>query len=460
MNSVSFLVIAALAVAVAAFFVIRPLLSKQPERKRIQRQLDALDELIDDLDPEDYAARRRQLRARLTESGGQKSVGTGLIVGLALAVPLSTFLLYQTVGEPDGINPIDAPVTELRAELTRIARSLERNPDDAEQWTRLGLAYKNIQEFSSAQHALRRALYIEDDNPFVKVELAETLMFMGNRRGLPAEARQLLTQALIADPQHQKAMWLMGIGASQEGNHDRAITWWERLLPQLEPNSSVYNSIRGQIAQARIELGQDPGEFPPPRTAPPLRPGQDALPPGHPPMDGGSPRTAGPLPPGATLPPGHPSSDEPRPGPVDPASALPPGHPPMSPEAPASAPAPAIAESEPPSFGVDVDIDPELVNGLSGNEVVFVVARAADGPPTPLAVRRMTVADLPTRIGLSDGDAMVQGMNLSTFPDIVITARISMTGDVQARPGDLQGEAGPVSVFEVASTRVTIAQRL
>ena len=160
-----------------------------------------------------------------------------------------------------------------------------------------------------------------------------------------------------------------------------------------------------------------------------------------------------------------------RPGPVDPTAALPPGHPPMAPAStpqasvPSSAPAPApsAATEEPasgPTFGVELAIDPGLAEGLNGSETVFVVARAASGPPTPLAVRRMTVADLPTRFGLSDGDAMVDGMNISTFPEIIVTARVSMGGSVSAQPGDLQGESGPVSVMEVPGIQVTITERL
>ena len=476
----TFLIIAAIAVVVAIFFVLLPLVrSVNPEQARVQRQIEALDDLIDELDPKDYAKRRKALRAKLDSLGNQRNVGFGLMALLALVVPIGTIFMYNKVGEPQGLTPVNAPVTELRSELIRISNAIARNPDDPEQWTRIAIAYKNMQEFGAAAHAFRRALYVDENNPFVKVELAETLMFMSGRPGIHGEARQLLADALTVDPNHQKALWLMGIGAYQEGQYQRAIAFWDRLLPQLDPGSSVYNSIRGQIAQARMALGQDPGEIPPPRSAGPLRPDQTELPMGHPPMDQGSPRMAGPLAPGAVAPPGHPTTGgETRPGAVDPSAPLPPGHPPMDAaprtagplapgatlppghppmDAPGTA-APAVGTS--PSFGVEVAIEPDLINGLSGSEVVFVVARAADGPPTPLAVRRMTVADLPTRIGLSDADAMVEGMNLSTFPDIIITARVSMSGDVQARPGDLQGQTEPVSILEAASTRLTISERL
>lgn len=473
-----FLITAALAVLVAIVFVLLPLVrSANPERDRIERQIEALDELIDELDAKDYAERRKALRARLNSLGGQRKVGLGLMALLAVIVPIGTVTLYNHVGEPQGLTPSSAPVTELRSELIRISNAIARNPDDPEQWTRIAIAYKNMQEFGAAAHAFRRALYVDDDNPFVKVELAETLMFMSQRPGMPAESRQLLNDALTVDPQHQKGLWLMGVGAYQEGQYQRAVAFWDRLLPLLDPNSSVYNTIRGQIAQARINLGEDPGEIPAPRPAPPLGADQTTLPPGHPPTTDSTPRMAGPLPPGAVAPPGHPTSAQPtRPGPVDPDAALPPGHPPMDtpprtagpvdPDAsvpPGHPPmdAPAPADSGPaPSFAVQLSIADELAAGLNGDETVFIVARAAEGPPTPLAVRRMTVADLPTRIDLSDNDAMVEGMNLSTFGNIVITARVSMNGGVDPRPGDLQGQTGTVSIFETAGTSLTITERL
>ena len=476
----SFLLLAAIAVSIALFFILLPLLrAANPERARIERQINALDDLIDELDPTEYARQRKALRARLNEEGGPRGTSLGLIAALVLIVPLGTALLYTGVGAPEGLGTDGTPTAELRAELVRIANSLERNPNDAEQWTRLGLAYKNIQEFSSAAHALRRALYIDDSNPFVKVELAETLMFMSQAGSMPGESRQLLVEALTLDPEQQKALWLMGVGAFQEGQYPRAIAFWERLLGQLDPASGVYNSIRGQIAQAQVALGQDPGELPPARTAPPLGAGQTALPPGHPPMDAPA-RTAGPIPPGAVAPPGHPTTT--RPGPVDPTAALPPGHPPMDAPArtagpidptaavppghpPMDAPARSAGAAEPtaepaPSFGVEVRLSDELTAGLQGNETVFIVARAANGPPTPLAVRRLTVADLPARINLSDNDAMVEGMTLSTFGDIIITARVSMSGGVEPRPGDLEGRTPPTSIFETPNTTLTITTRL
>ena len=54
----------------------------------------------------------------------------------------------------------------------------------------------------------------------------------------------------------------------------------------------------------------------------------------------------------------------------------------------------------------------------------------------PLAVKRLTVADLPVTVELSDADAMIPSMKLSAFDKIVVGARISKSGQPIAQPGD------------------------
>lgn len=93
--------------------------------------------------------------------------------------------------------------------------------------------------------------------------------------------------------------------------------------------------------------------------------------------------------------------------------------------------------------------DVRLAQALAGKaapaDTVFVFARAAEGPPMPLAVLRKQVRDLPLSFSLDDSMAMTPGMSLSGFPRVVVGARVSKSGNATAQPGDLQGLSTPVA---------------
>ena len=91
-----------------------------------------------------------------------------------------------------------------------------------------------------------------------------------------------------------------------------------------------------------------------------------------------------------------------------------------------------------------VFLSPDLKGKAAPDDVVFVFARAAEGPPMPLAVARARVRDLPYGFSLDDSMAMTPAMKLSSFPRVVIGARVSKSGNATPQPGDLQGASAPV----------------
>jgi cytochrome c-type biogenesis protein CcmH len=91
---------------------------------------------------------------------------------------------------------------------------------------------------------------------------------------------------------------------------------------------------------------------------------------------------------------------------------------------------------------------------LDGDAVVFVVARAAGGPPMPVAVERHAVRDLPLDVVLDDGDSPMPTVKLSTLQEVELVARISATGSANRSEGDL--ESAPVRVRVPADAPVEL----
>jgi cytochrome c-type biogenesis protein CcmH len=117
-----------------------------------------------------------------------------------------------------------------------------------------------------------------------------------------------------------------------------------------------------------------------------------------------------------------------------------------APIAPAAAASPATTA---PAAGASnvagtVELDPALRAKVADTDVVFIFARAQEGPRFPLAVLRKQVKDLPIRFVLDDSMSMVPEAKLSNFPMVVVGARISKNGSATPGSGDFEGVTAPV----------------
>ncbi len=86
-----------------------------------------------------------------------------------------------------------------------------------------------------------------------------------------------------------------------------------------------------------------------------------------------------------------------------------------------------------------VTLAAELKGKVMANDTLFILARAKEGSRMPLAVWRGKAGELPKMFELNDAMAMTPEMKLSAFPEVVIEARISKSGDARLSSGDLSG---------------------
>lgn len=67
---------------------------------------------------------------------------------------------------------------------------------------------------------------------------------------------------------------------------------------------------------------------------------------------------------------------------------------------------------------------------------LFVVAKAAEGPPLPLAVQKLNVFSGTQQLELNSGMVMQQGWGLDNVAQVLVSARISQSGAVAKTAGD------------------------
>ncbi len=430
-----FWILAAGLMGLALLFVVTPLLSgRAPEPAIDQDQLNLavfrqqLQELEADLaagnlDQTQYKAARRDLERELlydvdgkgassppatTDRGGRV---TALV--LAVAVPASAIGLYLYIGDNSIIPRLEAAaagqptapaghpstpggeVPPLDVLVQRLAEKMEQNPENLEGWLMLGRTYFAVNEPGKALAALEKAYGLAPQNPEVISSYAQAVASNagGKLAGRPAE---LIRAALEIDPDNATARWLDGLVSYQEGEFDAAITRWESILAGLDPEGKDAAELREFIAEARQRGGSA-------ESAPPAQAAAE----------------------------GTPESTTAQETPADPAQT-------------AAGVVVQVALAEP------------LWPKADQNATLFVYAKAVTGPPMPLAVKRMKVADLPATVTLDDSMAMMPAMRLSNFPEVTVGARISASGQATPQSGDLEGEVSPVKAGRSEPVEVLI----
>lgn len=93
---------------------------------------------------------------------------------------------------------------------------------------------------------------------------------------------------------------------------------------------------------------------------------------------------------------------------------------------------------------VDLFVDPALQQA-NPQATLFLFARAKEGPALPLAVQRIPLVAGRQQLVLQESMAMQPGWSLANAEQIEVVARMSISGTVEQRPGDVQAVSDVLS---------------
>lgn len=341
----------------------------------------------------DHAIARDELERRVLEdvaddapttaSAPRRLPRTALV--LSAILPVAAVALYFVLGTPAALDPTvqknaSPTAAEVEKMVATLAAKLEQNPNNPEGWVMLGRSYKAMGRFDEAARAFDRAGPVVESEPELMLDIAELSAEL-NQGKIDGKGLELLQRVLKEQPDNPQALVLAGTNAFFRQNYADAVRHWERLLAMVPPDSQDAQNLSAGIDKARSL------------------------------MNSGAKPVSGPF------------------------------------EAPAPAPEKPQAAAQAngaTAVGGRVDLAPALKAKASPDDLVYIFARAAQGPRMPLAVLRARVADLPMDFKLDDSMAMSPDFKLSSVTELRIEARVSKSGDAIAKPGDLSGDISPV----------------
>ena len=438
---VLFWLLALIMFSVVTVIVVWPLLRRQVRRSVMRKEVnvqvlrDQLAELDVDLQggtlsQSQYEEARLDISRRLLgdltadpivpmpqASPAQLRSNKRLAIGLAVLFPVLSIVAYVYLGTPSALQGDDGAVAtvstqggsnegsgspadaqerakrtitpeKIQAMIDGLKKKVEQSPGDGQAWAMLARSYNFEGKFSEAVTAYQKAVPLNPGDGELLADYADALAMTQNKT-LGPEPMKLVQAALKVDPQNAKALALSATEAFGRKDFKSAIDFWKRAIPGAQlRDPDMAQQFRVNILEAN-QLG------------------------------GGKLIAESDIP-GAPAP--------------SPAQGADTGAAPAGQGAPAAAPAGGGK-----ALTGHVALAPALQGKVSPGDSVFIFAKAASGPPMPLAVMRAHVQDLPMDFRLDESMAMMPGMSIASFPELIVGARISKSGNAIPASGDLQG---------------------
>lgn len=338
-----------------------------------------------------------------------------ILIGVAL---FATWWYGSSAREKAQNTKVDPPAAVLQApvagtqagDLNQLVEKLEARlklePQDVQGLALFARTLLELKRYPAAASAYEKVVVVFPDDVAFQVERA-TAEYMAHGQKWTPVAIAALARGLQLVPEYPEALWLAGKERFENKDYAKAVRHWEVLERVVAADADQVKNVKISLVEARaLRDGKNPAAALASAgiSAAPLLTTSTPLP-----VDNTKDALAAEL--KATL---------------------------MAMDDRA-----ALNASGTRRTGVSgtVTIDTNLKTRAAPEDNLFIFARNADSAQAgmPLAILRHRVADLPLRFDLSDNNAMSPEAKLSTAANVIVTARISKSGDAQPRAGDLEG---------------------
>lgn len=349
-----------------------------------------------ELDPQQYEDARLEIEKRLSEDVPVEPVpvaasqtGRGVGYALAGAIPLLAIGIYVGLGNPDAAmmqrSAAPAMAEPGQHDAAPMIAALEaRLKNNPDDVAGWNMLARSYGATGQFGEAVRVYARLAELVPSDSGVLADYADAFAMMQGgkLQGKPQELIDRALKLNPQDGKALNLAGSAAYQAKDFSRAAEYWRSLLKLIPADDPYANEIRAAIDDADRSAGLS---------------GLDNL-------SAAGAKTSSAK--GAVKVPAGPGA----------------------------------------SISGTVSVSGGLAGKVAPGDSVFIYAQLPQGPKMPIASLKITAKQLPYRFTLDDSLAMMPNDKLSNHAEVMLSARVSKSGQAITQSGDLLGRVSPVKL--------------
>jgi cytochrome c-type biogenesis protein CcmH len=170
-------------------------------------------------------------------------------------VPAIAFGFYTYLGHPTWPDlplqaRLNAPAGKLdvNAAIARVEAHLAQHPQDGLGYQVLAQALLLVGRVGDAVNAAQMAVHLRPNNADSLTVYGETLVVASNSI-VTQDARHQFEKAIAADPREVKALFFLGLAASQENDSKTARKYWNALLAEAPPNAPWRSDLVARLSQ-------------------------------------------------------------------------------------------------------------------------------------------------------------------------------------------------------------------